>query len=385
MPQRPLTSQATTPAAQAALRASLDALLKAEGLDLPPPASADLERRDVEMLLAAYRAGDLATLGPYGAQLIESLHMSPAGAAALAAMQAAAYPLFDGTGKVGRYLLMISQALQDQVLGVPANLLFAEYPTHQFNACVVSTPDGDLCLMNTGLLQLLYHVSVAANHAYDRDDRLGPTGSSSVKRAAALVLAVVAQYLGAGSHTHAMDVGEPLPADALYDATALAYAMRLFVMAHEVGHVVLGHTRRPEGGIRMPALAEGVSIARGVDDEFAADRFAQDLLLRVDDQRRFAEPVAAGGLGFLLVHAIVMEVATKLGVIKPEDAGGGDASHPPTMLRIRRLDEHLTSRYGAGSRQALSGCVVLQRVLIALETCEIDTSSQSVRLVWPRR
>ncbi|KGM39779.1 hypothetical protein JY96_06370 [Aquabacterium sp. NJ1] len=354
-------------------------MIRLEGLQAKPERSAVQSQLDVQALLQAWQEGDVAALGPHGGQLIASLHSSPAIRSALSSLQAQSFPLFDGTGKVGRYLGMISRALKQDGVDLPSGILFAEYPTHRFNACVVSTAQGNLCLINTGLIKLLYHVSVAANYAYDEDGRLGAVDSAPVKVATALVLSGVAQYLGTGVHVHVQATGHVLPPEGLYDATALAYAMRLFVLAHEIGHVVLVHTEVEDAQTRVCALAETSVICREQRDEFAADRFAQDVLLNIDQHGFFAEPVAAGGLAFLMVHAIVLRVSAQLGHATPIRPGD-EESHPPTMERIKALDVHLDTTYGEGNREALGLCVVLQRILIAIEHFEIVAIGDGVEL-----
>lgn len=366
-------------ASQPALQAVLDELIRVEGLRPEPQKSASQTQQDVQNLLRAWAEGDSSALGPHGAQLIASLHSGPGIRAALTSLQAQSFPLFDGTGKLGRYLGVISQALGQGGTCIPAGILFAEYPTHRFNACVVSTAHGDLCLMNAGLLKLLYHVSVAANHAYEDDGRLGAIDSAAVKVATALVISVVAQYLGARAHVHVQAIGRQLPPEGLYDATALAYSMRLFVLAHEIGHVALGHTQIEDEQTVVCVLAETAVISREREDEFAADRFAQDVLLSIDRQGLFAEPVAAGGLAFLMVHAIVQEVQATLGQATEATVASAE-SHPPTMERIKALDASLGAAYGDGSREASGPCVVLQRILMAIQHTEIAPAGDSVEL-----
>jgi hypothetical protein len=305
------------------------------------------------------------------------------------AERAASFPFIDETGKAGRYLALVKKVLDRRGIALDKHILFGEFPTHQFNACVLSTPSGLLCLLNTGLLKLIYHICVASFYSTYAVTDKEPSGSdnlhniSTEEAATVAVIRIIVAYVRGEPHRHVVPKGYKLDTDGLYWATALCYAIRVFVLAHEVGHVVLGHTDGDRSRSLSNVIHEASAVSRKHDDEFAADAFAQDALLEIDRQRYFPEPIAAGGLGFLMVHAMILEVISKLNA-QPLDRTQSSESHPSTWIRLRKINETLVAYYRDGTspaREDLANCVVLQRVLRRVERATITANGANIGLI----
>ena len=362
-------------------------LLAAHDLPYPDPVAAVAENKQrMRKLLDAYDRGEVAELGQYGSQLLDVLHAEPALKRSLEREVDREFPFIDATGKVGRYLALIAQVLERRNIDLPQQMLFGEFPTRQFNACVQPKPHGLLCLLNTGLLKLIYHVCVASSyavHAVPAAENKESQAFTAEAVATMMVIRLISNYLGGAEHRHVVPSALALRPEALYDATVLCYASRVFVLAHEIGHVVLGHQsvacERPLSYV----IAGEKSIERSKEDEFDADGFAQQILLDLDAGKMFPEPLAAGGLAFLMIHAMILEVEAKL-LEQPIEQIEDSESHPPTWSRIRRLDTFLSERLATPEARAnLASCTVLQRMLRNLQRASIRRSGAETLVDLP--
>jgi hypothetical protein len=152
-----------------------------------------------------------------------------------------------------------------------------------------------------------------------------------------------------------------LPADEWLDeggfmaANALSFAMKLFLIAHEISHVRLGHIER---------LLSGATREERLQMEYEADAEAQEMLILAAETNSFEIPVLGGGLAFLLVDLIRSNQFLELYNVKPEILSkGGD--HPPALDRIKRMDVRLGSYFRGNPivpRQTLAPVKLLQWV-----------------------
>jgi len=336
------------------------------------------QRQAMHDMLNAYARDELELLGEHGARLLDTIHSDPVLRRGLEHEFEQGFPFIDVTGKVGRYLAIIDQVLARRGVELKRHILFAELPTHRFNACVEPTPNGLLCLMNTGLLKLLYHICVAAFYALYGEPSTEANVSVPAETAAAVsIIRIIHNYLESKPFGHAAPVGFSIDQAALYDATALCYSIRVFVLAHEIGHIVLGHADDV-----MDCLLRGRSIcsADNYEGEFDADSFAQGILLEIDECHFFPEPTAGGGLGFLMIHAMLLEVLAKLRGTSLE-VESTSSTHPPTWDRIKKINGLLKDYYEkCDSRVNLSSCVVLQRMLIVIQKAKFSIINGEFRV-----
>jgi hypothetical protein len=62
---------------------------------------------------------------------------------------------------IDEYVRTVTRALTEAGRTLPGDVYFNIFPTSDFNACAQATPHGYLCLLNQGLCELLYNVSLA--------------------------------------------------------------------------------------------------------------------------------------------------------------------------------------------------------------------------------
>lgn len=278
-----------------------------------------------------------------------------------------------GIGKVKRHLLVIEKVLADMGVKLKRKIFFGELPTQQFNACAKPTPNGILCLLNTGLLKFLYNISIAS--FYSLYGQLNPnkgekTSPSLQKVAVCSCISIILNYINNGIHQHSMPRSCTIENVGLLDATALAFAMRLFVLSHEIGHIALGH----EGTLGRNILSHSyndLAISIKHEQEYEADIFALKVLLHIDERHYISRQMAPGGLGFLLVHMMFLQVLSKTTSIDMKTLSTSE-SHPPTLDRIKNMDLFLCEYFAkGGDRSSLSSCVILQRVLKSIANSSI--------------
>lgn len=216
-----------------------------------------------------------------------------------------------------------------------------ELPGSSFNgrAFYATTCEGAFCMLDHGLFRLLHHVCLGVYlivNSRDGGDEDKPYEKNPHlrTRAVSVVQETMQAYLEDRSHRLVMPAAGWLDESGFIGASELSFAMKLFVLAHEMAHVQLGHLER---------LATGVTGEEQVLMEYEADRTAQQMLQLVETHRLSPVPVLGGGMAFLLTDFIRTAVFRNLHAINPKllSKSGG---HPSAINRIQRLD-HLLQEY----------------------------------------
>jgi hypothetical protein len=351
------------------------------------------EKARLKLLLDSYEKGEIDSLGIYGKKLLDSVFTEPRFQSAHHEAVINDFPLFDGSGKVGRYLKDICRVLNDMNIPLAKEIYFEEFPTRQFNACVKPTPSGLLCLLNTGLLKLIYHVAVVSFGSVYGEINLNKVDKnfSLLDISTLAVIRIIINYLNGKDHTHVLIDGFSIEDDGLFAASGLSYAIRLFVLAHEIGHIALGHSENlgreiiashavdvVESEVNTEKYENKVIVSRSQTEEFEADKFAQEILLHIDERKYFLAPIASGGLGFLIIHLMIITVYSKISGISVADLSQSE-SHPSSLSRIKMLDELLSVYYSnRDDRENLSNCIVLQKVLSKIEQSTIVQDGEDI-------
>jgi hypothetical protein len=105
---------------------------------------------------------------------------------------------------------------------------------------------------------------------------------------------------------------------------ALRFAMKSFVMAHEIGHAVPGHF----GEVIAGAKADTRRVLESPHhQEFAADRFAFEVLLRAEETLRPKYPISVGAICFLTCYLFLLRMRTTLTGVR-YDSDAPSESHP---------------------------------------------------------
>ncbi|MEO6091297.1 MAG: hypothetical protein ABIQ18_50165 [Umezawaea sp.] len=214
------------------------------------------------------------------------------------------------------------------------------FPTGSLNALCRPMPGtGVLVLVDSGLLHLVpdvLKIMIVSRSAFGEDPLLEPSCAAS-----ALAEVFNAHLFGNGAAG-----ARPLPDLAGQRRDLLRLMSRRatqFVVAHELAHVQAGHLltswrltdpNTPVGALDMQSV--------GWPREYEADRMAARIMLAsLTDlspwDRDTVEPYLVGALLFVLaLHEVVAVLAGAAGRVLPF-AG----SHPPPLLRIQSMVEHL--------------------------------------------
>lgn len=214
----------------------------------------------------------------------------------------------------------------------------AEFPTGDFNAWATRTPNGYLCLLNHGLRNLLFRTSMAIWSAYGDESRDKP----SFKETLSYVVEICGMYLAGRKGPPSTDVLHTQ--FALKVGGQIAGAMRLFVVAHEVAHVELGHLENSIAESLPSQIGNVDVLTKSRGQEFDADRLAQEVLTAYairkapnPDGSGGSLSIICGGVCFLTVEMIVARVRSKL-FRRPALVA---ETHPSSEKRIEALYELL--------------------------------------------
>lgn len=242
-----------------------------------------------------------------------------------------------------------------------------ELPIDSFNGRMFPSESsaGYFCMLDHGLFRLLTHVSMAALLMTNVDispneERPYLTNPDLRISAVAVVKETMEAYLANQAHPLVMPASYWLDEGGIYGANGLSFAMKVFVVAHEFGHIQLAHFSKGHAPVTREEQWQR---------EFEADQFAQEVLLVLHEAAVTSMPVLSGGLAFLLVDLIRQRVfGASRGIRRSilEKSGG----HPPPLQRIKRLDDWLTQKSAASGeqlRQALTDVQLLQWIAVDLE------------------
>jgi hypothetical protein len=246
-----------------------------------------------------------------------------------------ARPLASLQDLLGRQAAQLLGALKDAGKELPFPIFVGIYPTGEFNARVRPAGDGALLLINAGLMDLIFSV-LKINLASSFDPGKKPLLE---EWQAAMVLAESFNaYLYGGGSMKAW----PLPRLNRGRESVLGYvlhAAEAFAVAHEIGHVVLGHVH-----LSGPPAARA-SVQLTPETELAADAFAVDLVAsamgvsKSDDHA----PFLGGGMLTVLAIAVALDVLSKTEGIDVPIAG----THPALGDRWAHLTALLEERFPA--------------------------------------
>lgn len=226
-------------------------------------------------------------------------------------------------------------------------------------------PDGYFCFLNHGLFRLLHHLTLASSlitepeleEHVDKPYEVFP----ELKRIAAIIAKKTMEaYLSRQQHPLIGSGQFQLSANGLGLANIKSFAMKTFVVAHELAHVRLGH---------LDKLAGFVSAEERWQMEFEADELAQQSLIRAAEAGRARAEILGGGIAFLFCDQIRRNVACDLKGISRASLNR-NSTHPPPLQRIKRLDDLLKKYFSAGSgpdRQCLTPVWNIQAMIIEMD------------------
>jgi hypothetical protein len=223
------------------------------------------------------------------------------------------------------------KVLKDSGRHLPFSVYVGIYPTGEFNARVEAVGDaGALVLINAGLMDLLFTVLKAnlASSGGGKDPPLLNHEQTSI----VLAEAFNAYLYGEGS------LGAwtlpPLNRQRLLPLEFLLTAGECFVIAHELGHVALGH-------VRLPTSEQGqAEVALTTETELAADAFALELLVSGSAEDTNAQFLAGGVMNVLALATVLETLSTGLDLETP-----ADETHPDLSERWAQVGEDLTIRF----------------------------------------
>ncbi|MFC1898374.1 hypothetical protein ACFLYJ_02260 [Candidatus Cloacimonadota bacterium] len=240
------------------------------------------------------------------------------------------------------------------------NIFFGDFPTGDFNANVRPTQNGYLCLINNGLKRLLYNLPYAWFSAFNQKTLsksfLTPQNKDKNKlyKAFAKTIWSINEYHISNKHTNAFDFDSEYDTMCFINVNNLNLALKSFVVAHEVGHVISGHLDKST----LHAITYGNrsfhTLKRSHEQEYEADMIAQVILREIEKKNGFGSSnfLVAGSI-FMLCDLMTKKVRLKL--LGIEDKISFSDTHPPSHDRLVLLLNELLN--GVKDMNKLSNCL----------------------------
>lgn len=269
----------------------------------------------------------------------------------------------------------LNRFLRQQGRNIPADVYFNEFPTGDFNACAIRSKNGYICLLNDGLLQLVKHISYSCFYPLkvDRFDHGHNTVIFSVdmstleriddnakyQHAIKNIIETIYKYNRYQLHEHPIfELEFEHGADLM--AEDCSTAMRTFVVAHELAHILLGHFNDYSICSINTPLGTLEVCTKDQEKELEADAEAQKILLAIDasdkanissfdaKDKTILSSFADGGICFLAVAMMIEHFSSMI-----ETNSCTSSTHPPTLLRLNSLIKILESGSGKIEQQQL--------------------------------
>lgn len=277
----------------------------------------------------------------------------------------------DGTREFYLFSEDILDALQQQNIDIPFDMYINVYPTGEFNARAVPSRSGVLCLLNKGLTKLIYHLACASCYPIRGsgkqvfwDDHV-PSENHPSWRLIAVGFAArfVKHYLNSNIYKFPVSKEYPISPHGLLIANKITYAMKMFIVAHEVSHILLGHVKANNANSNMSFSKLLHGWNRSHMDEFKADRKAQQILIWIANRQNDDILVICGGICFFIAHLIVLHVTAKLNKTELNVCTASE-THPATSDRIKILERNLIRRLNEHQLKEISILVSIMKSLL---------------------
>ena len=221
-----------------------------------------------------------------------------------------------------------------------------------------STPDGYICLIHKGTLDIIYALCVAAS-------------DNNVTQAQGTVSAIqdVIHYLKHGQLPHLKIGVDDTQAVIQDEAWQLHFSIMTFIIAHEVAHIVLGHLNQSSKHL-IQFLQNDLKDRR--NQELEADKLATELLLLIEQKKLSPLNVTCGSINFFLAYQIMASVSQKLTRIgQTFNVMLQSDSHPPPEERITAITAVLKQQSPATFTTVRNKTLALRRLLTAADSGHI--------------
>lgn len=248
-------------------------------------------------------------------------------------------------GDIGKKLAALEALATRSGSRIDEPFFAGRFPTHSFNAQAVREGETVLLLVHTGFDRLMIE---AARLLFAIHDKLAPAkverwpepswwSRTNLERLLDNLADLLASFIRDSEPSpEYLDTDEfPFEPEKELPAFTAGMAGQDFAMAHELGHLALGHLR--DDGVALRHLRSGLDVLpKHMRDEHEADIFAGRLLLcspPLTDEQNVLDLIYGKyvGVGLCLdLDGILAEIEGKVFDL-PDDQPG--QSHPPARMR----------------------------------------------------
>jgi len=196
----------------------------------------------------------------------------------------------------------------------------------------------------------------------------------------AVAVRVIINYLNLRTHEYPLPSNYKIQPWGALHATGISRAMKMFVLAHELAHVILGHC---ESNIKRTVAASNYNIdviLKSHKDEFEADLWAQNLLLPTCNSNEEAFSLGVGGMAFLTVHLMILTVYAKIANQK-FDPNKEVESHPSSQKRVEHIRTILDNKIEQKQRKEIFRLwSILLKLLELIQQSNIETQDETITI-----
>lgn len=246
----------------------------------------------------------------------------------------------------------IEDALKRLKIKLPNPVFAGEFPTGCFNALAYPYSNGCILLLNTGLTVLLYKFASAISHIirFASFDASGNAISETIRGKSTLdyvdVILAISNIINEYRLTGSSFAAQRLPAISTQKGAyvgGLTMAANRFVLAHEYGHILLGHTKSPMLSTYKTPVGEINIITESWEKEIEADlKGCEIVLASVSPSLESSDYLTdislniAGTLFFFSLDDIVTRVVETI----KDTSLTVESTHPPSSHRAKLVREY---------------------------------------------
>ena len=249
---------------------------------------------------------------------------------------------------IAKYLDEILKCYKKKGIDIETSIYFNEFPTGSFNAEIIRFEEGYLCLVNRGLLRLIYglvfSIFYPVSGKFVGNIESGKVtldinldlDSAEFKEAIAVIAARCYNYLVKGNTDPVYSYKKQIDPATYFAINSLTVGIKSFVIAHEVGHYCLGHLSKATTKKTITPAGTIDSLNMHHQMEFEADLEAIRTLFFIEGEGSgLPVPYYVGAIAFFYIQLILEVLSSRF---RNEEIDlGKSSSHPPTADRIKRI------------------------------------------------
>lgn len=243
------------------------------------------------------------------------------------------------------------------------NIYFNEFPTNDFNANIKPTKNGYLCLLNTGLLRLIYGLTFAICYplkgstiisenkknqiSHKLDIKFNKPRNDLFEESYEHVFSRIIHYIRYQSVEPQKAYKKEINLSTYNFLNNITYSIKCFIVSHEIAHLSLGHLNNSKTQWMSTPHGKISVIQTTHQNEYDADEIAQKILFKIEEENEgfYEGSIISGALCFFYIQLIFESICEK-----ESNSQYYYGKHPRTIKRLEKIKQLIKQKRFTGNR-----------------------------------